>query len=170
MPDTEIAIPLFVLRPVTAKDEPFLRGLYASVRSHEMALTQWTDAQQDAFLSMQFAAQTHHYTTHYPAAVFDVIESRGTSAGRITVSRGEKTINLIDLALIPSFRRLGIGTALITQLKDEAQLVGKRVILHVENFNPARRLYERLGFTVSASDQIYNEMEWTPSGQHTANS
>ena len=40
----------------------------------------------------------------------------------------------------------------------------KPVRLHVEPSNPARRLYERLGFTRIADQGLYWLMEWSPPG------
>jgi len=34
------------------------------------------------------------------------------------------------------------------------------VVLHVEHNNPARRLYDRLGFQPVSSDEVYVRMEW----------
>jgi len=36
------------------------------------------------------------------------------------------------------------------------------VSLHVETFNRARRLYDRLGFVEQDTNGIYALMEWTP--------
>ena len=57
----------------------------------------------------------------------------------------------MDIALLPEYRGRGIGTALLEELLVEADATGRRVTIHVERFNPARRLYERLGF-VEAGD------------------
>jgi ribosomal protein S18 acetylase RimI-like enzyme len=42
----------------------------------------------------------------------------------------------------------GIGTQLLTQLLADARAVYPAVVLSVRAANPARRLYERLGFAV----------------------
>jgi len=47
------------LRAATASDEPFLFALYASTREHELAAWGWEPAQRDAFLRMQWMAQSH---------------------------------------------------------------------------------------------------------------
>jgi hypothetical protein len=41
------------------------------------------------------------------------------------------------------------------------------VRIHVERYNPALRLYERLGFRRIADGGIYFLMEWTPPGPST---
>jgi hypothetical protein len=39
---------------------------------------------------------------------------------------------------------------------------GKRVSIHVEMFNPALALYERLGFRKQREIGVYHFMEWSP--------
>jgi ribosomal protein S18 acetylase RimI-like enzyme len=45
-----------------------------------------------------------------------------------------------------------------------AQAGGRGVGIMVEKFNPALRLYRRLGFTAVADHEVYLEMEWSPGG------
>ena len=51
---------------------------------------------------------------------------------------------------------------LMEQVMDEAARAQKSVKLHVEKFNPARRLYDRLGFSPIGDNGIYLEMVWKP--------
>jgi ribosomal protein S18 acetylase RimI-like enzyme len=50
-------------------------------------------------------------------------------------------------------------------LIDEADAAGKAVSIHVEKNNPARRLYERLGFVVAGEQGVYDRLEWRPAVQ-----
>ena len=59
----------------------------------------------------------------------------------------EKTPEL-SIAVIPTRRGEGIGTELLRSLLDEAAKRHARVSLSVASHNPARRLYEREGFTL----------------------
>ncbi|MCC9648213.1 GNAT family N-acetyltransferase [Rubrivivax sp. JA1029] len=54
------------------------------------------------------------------------------------------------MQLLPAYRRAGIGSRLIAEVLAEARDQGARVSLSVLKSNPARSLYERLGFTVTA--------------------
>ena len=47
-------------------------------------------------------------------------------------------------------------------LMDEAARTTQRMTLYVEDFNPAYRLYQRLGFKPIGSHGIYSYMEWKP--------
>jgi len=150
------------LRPVTEADEPFLRELYASTREDELAVVPWTAEQKGGFLGMQYLARQRHYQEAFPAAADEVVVSGGQAAGRFTVSRGPSEILVVDLALMPDFRGAGIGTALLEGLIDESVATGTPVDLHVEMFNPARRLYERLGFRAVSESPPYLRMRWSP--------
>lgn len=153
----------FALRPEAEADLPFLLQLYVSTRWDELAsLTDWSEAQKIAFLEGQFAAQRDHYLKHYGNSSFDVIEQQGMPAGRLYVDRQERTLLIVDIALLPQWRGRGIGTALIEALFAEARGVGKEVGISVEKFNPAQRLYRRLGFREYAEDDVYWFMYWSP--------
>jgi ribosomal protein S18 acetylase RimI-like enzyme len=83
-------------------------------------------------------------------------------AGRLYVARWQREIRIVDIALLPAFRGRGIGSRLITELLEEGSRKGKNVSIHVETFNPAFRLYQRLGFEVVEDKGVYLLMEWHP--------
>ena len=148
------------LRPATAGDEPFLRAVYASSRADELALTDWNEQQKAAFCDQQFSAQDSHYRAHYPGAEFSIVELEGTPAGRLYVDRWEAEIRIMDIVLLPQFRRASLGTELLRELQREATAAGKSLTIHVERFNPALTLYQRLGFVVREEKGVYQLMEW----------
>ena len=152
------------LRAVTPEDEQFLRTVYASTRADELARVPWGDEQKRAFTDMQFAAQDTDYRRNYPTAQFSIIEVRGVPAGRLYVDRCKKEIRILDIALLPDHRRVGIGTKLLRELQDEARTAGKALTIHVERFNPALHLYQRLGFRQIEDKGVYLFLEW-PSPQ-----
>jgi ribosomal protein S18 acetylase RimI-like enzyme len=147
------------LRPSGDGDAEFLFRVYAAARAGEIATTGWDDQMQEAFLRQQFEAQTRHYRLHYPNADFLVIEERGIPIGRFYVARLADEIRLIDIALLPEFQQRRIGTRLVRDLLTEGAAAGKPVRLHVERFNPAARLYERLGFRVIEDGEVYLLLE-----------
>ncbi len=149
-------------RPVRPEDEAFLRRVYASTRAAEMALVDWGEAQKEAFLRMQFDAQRRYYQEHYASARFDVILRDGQPVGRLYVDRLEREINIIDIALLPEHRNAGIGGAILHDLMVEADAAGKPIRIYVERFNPALRLYQRLGFQIRGDTGVYYRMERPP--------
>lgn len=148
------------LRPITPEDDSFLAGLYASTRADELAITDWSEAQKAAFCRMQFDAQTAHYREHYPGALLQIVEQDGVAIGRLYVANWESEIRIMDIALLPEHRGAGLGTQLVRALQDEARSAGKTLTIHVERFNPALRLYERLGFQMTEDKGVYLLMEW----------
>jgi len=122
----------------------------------------WDDATKRAFLEQQFAAQDAHYRGNYPGATLDVIELDGTRAGRLYVYRGPSDIRIMDIALMPEFRGRGIGTELLRGLVEEAAASQRKLSIHVEFNNPARSLYERLGFRPVSEEGIYLLLELEP--------
>lgn len=148
------------LRPSRVEDEPFQFMVYASTRADEMALLDWAPGQKEAFLQMQFNAQRQYYLEQYRSAEYSIIQCNGLDIGRLIVDRQAEMFLLMDIALLPEYRNGGIGTALIKDLMAQAAGAGKPLHLHVEIFNPALRLYERLGFKKNREAGIYYEMEW----------
>ncbi len=147
------------LRTVEDADRAFLVALYASTREEELAPVPWDDATKRAFLEQQFSAQDAHYRANYPGATLDVIEVAGAPAGRLYVHRGPSDIRIMDIALAPDFRGRGIGTELLNALVAEAAASGRKLSIHVEINNPARSLYDRLGFRPAGEEGIYILME-----------
>lgn len=150
------------LRAVEDSDQDFLFSVYASTRAEEMSLVDWSDAQKDAFLHMQFEAQTKHYVLYYPNAEYKIIERAGVPLGRLIVEDRGDHLLIMDIALLPAYRGSGIGTFLIQELQQEAVRLNLPLVLRVEFFNPAVRLYQRLGFVKTREvNTVYQEMVWT---------
>jgi len=153
------------LRPVGEADLPFLLRLYASTRADELARLPWSVEQKRDFVAQQFEFQHRYWQDNYDGAAFDLIVQDGQPIGRLYVARGTQEIRIIDIALMPESRNAGIGTRLISEIFDEADRTGRTVGIHVEQFNPARRLYERLGFVQTIDRGVYLFMERAPRSQ-----
>ncbi|MGI8917731.1 MAG: GNAT family N-acetyltransferase [Pyrinomonadaceae bacterium] len=151
------------LRPATADDTPFLMSLFASTRSDELALLASDRNQQEAFIAMQFNAQTWQYNTRYPQADHSLILWNDAPIGRTLINRGAHEFTLVDIALLPAHRGSGIGTYLLQCLFSEATKASKPIKLSVWHSNPAKRLYERMGFSARDEAGVYCEMWWNPS-------
>jgi ribosomal protein S18 acetylase RimI-like enzyme len=150
------------LRPAGAEDHDLMRAVYASTRADELARVDWSPAQKQAFVDSQFAAQNHAYYNNYPGAEFMVVEVDGAAAGRLFLHRQTGAILIMDVALLPEYRGQGIGTHLLRQVLAEGHARGVPVTIHVEKFNPALRLYQRLGFRVAADRGVYYFMACAP--------
>jgi GNAT superfamily N-acetyltransferase len=154
-------MPALSLRPITPGDVPFLAAVYASTRWDELEPTGWSDEEKAIFCRRQFDAQSAHYREHYPGASFQVIERDGEAIGRLYVARWEREIRIVDISLLPEFRGTGIGTKLLGELQEEAGAAGKSLTIHVERFNRALQLYQRLGFREVEDKGVYLLMRWS---------
>jgi ribosomal protein S18 acetylase RimI-like enzyme len=150
-------------RPISDADLPFLARVYASTRADELAVvTSMTDAQKAAFLEAQSQLQHAHYQKYYPKADWLVTMREGEDVGRLYIERWPSQHRIIDIAFLPEHRGKGSGEALLRDLMDEAAACGKDVSIHVEKYNPAMRLYRRLGFVTEEDKGVYDLMRWTP--------
>lgn len=153
-------------RPITSDDRELLLRVYRSTREDELAMVvDWTAEMKDAFILQQFTAQHTWYQEHYQGAEFVVILVDGAPAGRLYVHRRPAEIRLVDIALLPEYRNQGLGERLLRDLLAEGEATGKPVTIHVEIYNPAMRLYQRLGFRPIEDRGVYHLLEWRPSAQ-----
>ena len=153
---------MLTLRPITPTDQEFLFGVYASTRQEELSITDWSDTQKEAFLRQQFLAQHQYYQEYYTGSTFDVIAVDGQSAGRLYLARWKDEYRIIDIALLPEFRRRGLGRELLQNILAEAGHAGLPVTIHVERNNPALALYEQLGFRLAEDKGVYLFLKWEP--------
>ncbi|MGY2894901.1 N-acetyltransferase family protein [Deinococcus sp. UYEF24] len=160
----EPVLPNLNLRLAEATDEVFLQELYASTRRTELEHVPWSAQQKREFLSFQSAAQERHYRQAYPGMERLLIESGGAPVGRLYRYQGALERRVIDIALLAEHTGQGLGTRLLADEIGLAQAAGTPLRLHVEHGNPARRLYERVGFVLTEDQGVYLALEWNPAG------
>ncbi len=116
---------------------------------------------------MQFNAQHQHYQQNYPEASFDLILLAEQAVGRLYISRWEKEIRIVDIAVLTEFRGQKIGSTLMERLMDEAKASHKELSIHVEKNNPARRWYLNSGFEEVEDKGVYVLMRTRMFSQET---
>jgi ribosomal protein S18 acetylase RimI-like enzyme len=166
-----MSAPDVALRPAGADDAAFFARVYASTRAEELARAPFSDAEREAFLEQQFAAQSAHYARVHGDAAYSVVLVDGAPAGRLIVASdaSDDEVQVVDVALLPAFRGRGVGRRLLEPVLAAAQATGRPVGIHVERTNAARRLYERLGFVVVGDDGgVYLKMVCAPDQPKTA--
>ncbi len=150
-------------RAINDQDQEFLYQVYASTRLMELAVTGWTQEAVDNFLRQQFDFQHQDYMKNYRSAQFDLILGDHNPIGRLYLDRRQKEIRIIDIALLPQFRRQGIGAGIFRDLINEADEHQLHLSLHVETDNPILPFYERLSFKKDQKVQgAYYFMERLP--------
>ena len=151
-----------VVRAETAADVDFSASLYALTREAELSAVDWPDEVKQAFCRQQFDAQHAHYRQHYRTAHLLIIERHSQPVGRVYFEQTAKELRLMEITLLTAARNLGIGGAIGSVLMHHAHAAGVPMGLHVEPFNPARRLYERQGFREIETRGLYLYMASAP--------
>ena len=155
------------LRRATPDDEDFLLELFASTRMDEFKFIA-DETQLEALIRMQFNLQRQQYHAGYPEAEHEVILWNDELIGRMFIDESDREFALVDITLLPAYRNSGIGTYLLGRLLNRATGAKKPVRLHVYKSNPARILYERLGFSKVGEDGLYIEMLHERTGREHA--
>ena len=150
------------LRPVTPADRDFLLGVYAASREIELAMVPWDDALKRAFVEHQFDAQSSHYQAEYKNLSHQIIVCDDELAGRLYLSRGDEQIAILDITVLPEYRRRGIATHLMRDLQAEAGEAGRSLRIFIEPWNPSQKLFTRLGFAPVDQTEANIRFEWRP--------
>lgn len=152
------------LRHRRDEDAEFIRDVYVAYRWGEVAATGWPEAVRLSFLHDQHRLQQVHYDKYYEGAAWGVVEVGGERAGRLFLFQAGDDLRIVDIAFMPAFCGQGFGGGLIGAVQKQARGLGvAKVSIHVEQTNPAQRLYRRLGFEPKELRGIYQLLEW-PAG------
>jgi GNAT superfamily N-acetyltransferase len=138
------------LRDATGDDLEFLFSLLRESLGPYVVRTfgPWDDAEQRA----RFLAATD-------PATHRIVELDGRPIGCLAVRRLRDEVRLHRVLLLPEWQDQGIGTRLVRDVVAEARAEGLPVRLRVFRVNPARRLYERLGFVATGETGTHVLME-----------
>lgn len=151
------------VRHAAPHESEFIFEVYAASRADEVAMFGWDVAQTDAFLRSQFDIRGRSYAMQFPRATHSVIVFEKNNAGTMVIDRAEGAFTLVDIAVLPEYRRRGIASHLLRELQTQAAEENKSVVLHVEKINAtALKLYRKHEFDVTAETDLYYEMRWTP--------
>jgi ribosomal protein S18 acetylase RimI-like enzyme len=126
------------LRPIKNEDFEFLWRL------HNAALKKYVE--QTWGWDEEF--QRKNFESNFKTDDGEIIVFAEQDIGFWWTVESETEILLSSIRLLPEFQNRGIGTKLIRQLLDGS---GKPVRLQVLKINPARHLYERLGFKITGA-------------------
>ncbi|CAN5600415.1 hypothetical protein BH24ACI2_BH24ACI2_15400 [soil metagenome] len=92
--------------------------------------------------------QQQNFERNFNSDVGEIIVINGTDAGFLWVIEKETETLLASIRMLPEFQNKGIGTKIIQKIIGESQKKNKPVRLQVLKINPAKKLYERLGFEI----------------------
>ena len=98
-----------------------------------------------------------------PGGYVAAIRCAQLGLGTLWIDEWKDQIRLVDIALMPEWRGRGLGETLVREVLDRGRAAGKPVTIHVEAYNPALRMYERLGFERVDTNGVYFLMKWSDS-------
>ncbi|WP_145332503.1 GNAT family N-acetyltransferase [Paenibacillus xylanexedens] len=99
-----------------------------------------------------------------------VLELEGRLIGCVSLKPGNGELLLEHFYIDPDYQSRKLGTKVLNMLFEQESVKGRRVTLNVLQGSPARRLYERFGFTVDDEDEVDVFMSRDYQGIGTSNS
>jgi ribosomal protein S18 acetylase RimI-like enzyme len=160
MPSPDSQSAFFSLRPVQPEDEAFLFRLFGETQD-QLALIRSNQALWKTLVDVQYRGRKMTYSEIYPAAEDAIICRAGEAAGRLLINREPDCLRIVDIAILAGLRGQGIGSWALRQCQQQAAEAGVRIDLSVNPMNPARLLYERLGFQVTGEGAMHVTMAWS---------
>lgn len=145
----------YSLRTTTVDDYAFLYQLHVATMKDTVAHVWGWD---DDF-------QADHFREHFDPLRLKIIVVDGTDVGVLAVEHREDTLFLSNIEIAPTFQRRGLGSQIIQDVLAEARDQGVPVVLQTNRSNPARRLYQRLGFVETGETETHYEMTAKPSAE-----
>jgi GNAT superfamily N-acetyltransferase len=137
-------------RPAAAEDDAFLRELIASARPDL----------PDPLVDLQLRAQRREWEARYPGSRDELILVEGGPVGRIWVAWLVDACVLVDMALLPAYRRSGIGGRIVGEVLDEADRRRVPARVTVERTNaPSLAFCAKHGFAEIDGDAVHVVLE-----------
>jgi ribosomal protein S18 acetylase RimI-like enzyme len=143
---------LISLRSTAREDRGFLWSLHRETMRNYVDKTWGWDEKW----------QRERFDEKFDPALLQIIEYDSRPIGYISVQRPGTEIFLAAIEIAPAFQNRGVGTQLISNLLNEADQSRLPLRLSVLKVNPARRLYERLGFQCIAETTTHFVMKREP--------
>ncbi len=132
--------PMFELRPSTPDDLEFIWQLEKlTMREYvEQTWGEWQDEVQKKRVQENFGLVWHP----------QIILVKDECAGAYCVERKGENLFISNINILPNYQRQGLGSEIIRSVLEQGQQLNLPVTLRVLKVNPARHLYERLGFKI----------------------
>jgi ribosomal protein S18 acetylase RimI-like enzyme len=138
MPSESIPEGSVAFRRATEGDLGFLYGLHvATMKEYVDKTWGWDDAQQEAA-----------YRKNHDPATIQIVTRDGQDIGMLCTEEREAEVFVAHIEISPEYQGRGFGSSILRGIVADAARRRKTVSLRVLRVNPARSLYERLGFKV----------------------
>ncbi len=141
-------LPTYHLRAATDRDAAFVYALRkAGLRKYVAQIWGWDEA-----------FQASRFRERFDPGRYQVVVVAGRDVGAVAIEWRNDEVFLADIEILPAWRRQGLGTGIIGAVLEEARRRRLPATLQVLKGNPARRLYERLGFRVVEETRSHYRM------------
>jgi ribosomal protein S18 acetylase RimI-like enzyme len=139
------------LRPAVPGDEIFLEHVYFTTQ-------RWITERLFGWRGDDF--ERCRFRENHELSKAEVIVVDGTSAGWLIKNTLEDAIEIGSIYVLPDYQRKGIGTEIMSGIIKKAASLNVTVRLSTAKINPARALYERLGFHIVSESQYKISFEY----------
>ncbi|PXX38063.1 GNAT family N-acetyltransferase [Burkholderia sp. MS455] len=141
--------PAIDLRPASLADLPFLQTLRRlTMTEHLQRVGAPTDDE----------AHDRRIRAHFEDAM--IVCEGADAIGLLKVTRSAGEWHVHQIQILPARQGRGIGEAVLRELLTDAARENVCVSLSVLHGNPARRLYERLGFRPASETETSASLVW----------
>jgi ribosomal protein S18 acetylase RimI-like enzyme len=142
----------YSLRPARDADlEQLMRIGHEGLRPYVEALRGWDRT-----------AEERRFREDFDPSAIQVVQVDGRDAGYVRLESRDDHLLLAGIYLGATVRRRGVGSAIVCDLMARCRAERTPLRLQVLFPNPARRLYERLGFRVVRETDTHVHMEASP--------
>lgn len=103
--------------------------------------------------------QQNHFKENFQPEANKIIMLNSQDIGRIELFDRADEVRIGNIQILPEHQNKGIGKVIMLKIIQQAQDRKQCVTLQVLKVNPARRFYERLGFSVEGEDEAHFRMK-----------
>ena len=140
----------YELRRCKPEDKAFLYHLLqATLRPYVEQIGYWDERSQREQFERRFVPDWTR-----------IIQVEGVDMGCLVLEKGDADWHLAEIQILPTFQNRGIGTTILMELMAQAAACNVALTLQVLKNNPARRLYERLGFEQTSRSYWHYHFRW----------
>lgn len=136
------------LRAATESDIPFL-----------LILRKITMDQHILNAGLVPSEESHLARIYYRFDCANIVQYEGRDVGLLKVIKEGDVWDLVQVQIHPSLQGKGVGQALVTDVLADAYKNKAAVKLSVFKQNPAKKLYDRLGFKIESETETTYEMQ-----------
>lgn len=141
---------MYILRPAKKSDYNFIYHLKSvCLKEYVSATWDWNEEFQQSLIA-----------EHFDPKEIQVIIFDGQDIGQLSLEDQGKSLFLAGIYILPAFQGRGIGSAILQDLLLNARSRQLLLCLRVLKVNPARNLYERLGFQLIGENETHYLMQY----------